>query len=56
MRQKKILALLVAILLLGFALYQNRSGYALGPNLLALLGILIVAYVYRASGGSGGGR
>ena len=56
MRRQKIVALLIAIVFLGYALYQNRSGYALGPNLLALLGVLIVAYVYRASGGSGGGR
>ncbi len=56
MRRRKILALLVAIVLLGFALYQNRSGYRLWPNLAALLGVLGVAYVYRTSDGSGGGR
>ena len=56
MRRAKNLALLAAILLLAYALWQNRSGYSLLPNLLALGGVLAALYFLRASGKSGGGR
>jgi len=52
----KHLALLAAILLLAYALWQNRSGYSLLPNLLALVGVLVALYFLRSSDGSGGGR
>ncbi len=56
MKRLRIPALLLAILLLGFALWANRSGYAFLPNAAALIAVLFAIFVLRASGGSGGGR
>ncbi len=44
---RRLAALLFAILALGLALWQNRAGYALWPNLLALVGILVVYLAYK---------
>ena len=56
MPRLRIPALLLAVLLLLYALIQNRSGYALLPNAAALFGVLLALFVLWASGGSGGGR
>ncbi len=56
MRRFRIPVLLLAVLLLFYALVQNRTGYALLPNAAALFGVILALFVLRASGGSGGGR
>ncbi len=43
----RIAALLLAVLALGVALWQNRGGYALFPNLAAGFAVLLVALAYR---------
>ncbi len=46
-RPYRLVALALALLALGYALWTNRQGYALFPNLLAALGAIGVALAYR---------
>jgi len=45
-RSRRLVALLAAILALGYALMKNREGVELFPNLLAATGVALVALVY----------
>jgi len=46
-RPLRLAALLLGILGIGYALWANRQGYNLFPNLLAALAVIGVALAYR---------